>query len=98
MGKNDPLKFLSGFAKLLSMRLTKESLKYRAEALRYIAFAFMSPFSMTVFLILTDYDQSLLKIKPLLFIFSCILLVIGLIFLLRGIEILETNFNLKKDD
>ncbi|MFZ4085472.1 MAG: hypothetical protein ACOYK1_08080 [Vampirovibrionia bacterium] len=80
------------------MRLTKESLKYRAEALRYIAFAFMSPFSMTVFLILTDYDQSLLKIKPLLFIFSCILLVIGLIFLLRGIEILETNFDLKKDD
>jgi hypothetical protein len=98
LGKNDPLKFSSGLEKLLSMRLTKESLKYRAEALRYIAFAFMSPFSMTVFLILTDYDQSLLKIKPLLFIFSCILLVIGLIFLLRGIEILETNFNLKKDD
>lgn len=98
MGNFDPLKFSSGLAKLLSMRLTKESLKYRAEALRYIAFAFMSPFSVTVFVILTDYDQSLLKIKPLLFIFSCILLVIGLIFLLRGIDILETNFNLKKDD
>jgi hypothetical protein len=80
------------------MRLTKESLKYRAEALRYIAFAFMSPFSVTVFVILTDYDQSLLKIKPLLFIFSCILLIIGLIFLLRGIDILEMNLGLEKDD
>jgi hypothetical protein len=80
------------------MRLTKESLKYRAEALRYIAFAFMSPFSVTVFVILTDYQEGILRFKLPLFIFGCILLIIGLISLLRGIDILEMNLGLEKED
>ena len=49
-------------------------------------------------MILTDYHEGILRFKLPLFIFSCILLIIGLISLLRGIDILEMNLGLEKED
>ncbi len=88
-GKNDPLKIFVKFAKLIQMILAKESLKYRAEVLKYIGFAFMSPFSASVFMILTAYDEGVSRFKLAVFIISCVLFILGIKCVLRGIDILE---------
>jgi hypothetical protein len=96
--KNDPLLFHINFAKLLFMGLTQESLKYRAEVLKYFGFVISSPTGYLLFSSLTDPKYFFEKLNYELLFITCLISSIGVKCIFRGIDILEKfQTEVKKD-
>jgi hypothetical protein len=85
--KNDPLLFQINFAKLFYiMRLNQESLKYRAEILKYLGIVLCVPVGTSILLLLTNINY----IFPFrLFTISLPLALLGVQCIYRGMHILD---------
>ena len=85
--KNDPLLFQINFAKLFYiMRLNQESLKYRAEILKYLGIVLCVPVGTSILFLLTNINY----IFPFrLFTISLPLALLGVQCIYRGMHILD---------
>lgn len=71
------------------MPLTQESLKYRAEVLKYTGFALISSLGSSFFLFLTDIASFLERFNPYTFLAAGFFLILGVKCIYKGLDVLE---------